>query len=74
MTLIRDGPSSNIPRSVLPQRRLGGVHAAVPSAWTEADDFDAETSAKNVRRLINAGVDGLYTTGTDGEGDVDEVS
>lgn len=47
--------------------RLHGIYAAVPTAWDEAGRFDAETFRENVARLIDAGVHGVYTTGTDGE-------
>ena len=47
--------------------RLHGIYAAVPAAWDESDRFDATVFRDNVARLIDAGVHGVYTTGTDGE-------
>ena len=47
--------------------RLYGIYAAVPTAWDDEGRFDAATFRENVARLIDAGVYGVYTTGTDGE-------
>ncbi len=46
---------------------LHGVYAAVPTAWDNQGRFDAATFRENLARLIDAGVHGVYTTGTDGE-------
>jgi 4-hydroxy-tetrahydrodipicolinate synthase len=46
---------------------LQGVWAALPVPWTASDRVDPGLVAELVRRYRAAGVDGVYTTGTDGE-------
>jgi dihydrodipicolinate synthase/N-acetylneuraminate lyase len=46
---------------------LQGVWAALPTPWAESGTIDPGLVAELVRRYRAAGVDGVYTTGTDGE-------
>jgi len=46
---------------------LRGVWAAVATPFDRKDRFDVEVFQENVRRLAAAGVDGVYTTDSDGE-------
>ena len=46
---------------------LRGVWAALPIPWTARDTVDAGLVGELVHRYAAAGVDGVYTTGTDGE-------
>ena len=47
--------------------RLSGVWAAMPTPWTEPNRVDAGVVGELLRRYKAAGLDGVYTTGTDGE-------
>jgi dihydrodipicolinate synthase/N-acetylneuraminate lyase len=47
--------------------RLAGVWAALPAPWTDDGRIDAGVVAELVNRYQAAGIDGVYTTGTDGE-------
>jgi 4-hydroxy-tetrahydrodipicolinate synthase len=51
----------------LTRENLHGVWAAIPTPFDERDRFDEESFRENVRRLAAAGVDGIYTTDSDGE-------
>lgn len=53
--------------------RLTGVWAALPVPWTDGDTIDGGLVAELVRRYQAEGIDGVYTTGTDGEMHVLEV-
>lgn len=53
--------------------RIGGVWAALPSPWTAEDRIDSGLVTELVRRYASAGLDGAYTTGTDGEMHVMEL-
>jgi len=46
---------------------LRGIWAGVTMSWDADYGFDEETYAKNVERVIKAGVHGIYTTGSTGE-------
>jgi 4-hydroxy-tetrahydrodipicolinate synthase len=46
---------------------LHGVWAAIPLPWQEDDSLDGGLLREIVLRYKAAGVDGVYTTGTDGE-------
>jgi 4-hydroxy-tetrahydrodipicolinate synthase len=46
---------------------LQGLWSAVPTPWTPAGRLDQDMLARNCHRLIEAGVDGIYTTDSDGE-------
>jgi 4-hydroxy-tetrahydrodipicolinate synthase len=48
-------------------RDLHGVWAAIPLPWRDDDSLDAGLLREIVRRYKAAGIDGVYTTGTDGE-------
>src|SRR5271165_3547627 len=47
--------------------RLKGMWAALLVTWTADDQLDEGTTRENVRRVCQAGVDGVYTHGTTGE-------
>ena len=47
--------------------RLEGIWAGVTMAWDERYRFDADTYVHNTQRMIDAGVHGIYTTGSTGE-------
>jgi len=47
--------------------QVRGIWAGVTMSWDEANRFDEETYAANVRRVIDAKVHGIYTTGSTGE-------
>lgn len=44
-----------------------GVFAAVPLPWDEQGQFDERTFRRDIARLCDSGVHGIYTTGTTGE-------
>lgn len=46
---------------------LRGAWAAIPTPWTANGRIDAGIVTELVRRYKDAGLDGAYTTGTDGE-------
>ncbi|MEA2530156.1 MAG: hydratase-aldolase [Thermomicrobiales bacterium] len=46
---------------------LQGVWAALPVPWSDDGTVDCGVVAELVRRYHAAGIDGVYTTGTDGE-------
>lgn len=46
---------------------LQGVWAAIPVPWDERDRVDGDLVRELLRRYRDGGVDGVYTTGTDGE-------
>jgi len=46
---------------------LGGLWAAIPTPFTAGDSIDFPVLRDNVKRLASAGVDGIYTTDSDGE-------
>jgi 4-hydroxy-tetrahydrodipicolinate synthase len=48
-------------------KRLGGVWAAMPTPWAGETRIDHGAVAELLRRYHAAGLDGAYTTGTDGE-------
>jgi len=47
--------------------KLRGIWAGATMTWDEKYRFDEETYAKNIRRLIDSKVHGIYTTGSTGE-------
>jgi 4-hydroxy-tetrahydrodipicolinate synthase len=47
--------------------RLRGVWAAIPTPWNRAGTIDAGAVRELMRRYHAAGLNGAYTTGTDGE-------
>ncbi|HET8522208.1 MAG TPA: dihydrodipicolinate synthase family protein [Thermomicrobiales bacterium] len=51
----------------LTRENLRGVWAAIATPFDEHDQIDEESFRENVRRLAAAGVDGIYTTDSDGE-------
>jgi 4-hydroxy-tetrahydrodipicolinate synthase len=51
----------------LTRENLRGVWAAIATPFDERDRLDEESFRENVRRLAAAGVDGIYTTDSDGE-------
>ncbi|CAN5857599.1 hypothetical protein BH20CHL4_BH20CHL4_12970 [soil metagenome] len=53
------GPSAKAP--------LQGVWVAMPTPWTAGGKVDQGLVTELVRRYAGAGLDGAYTTGTDGE-------
>ena len=52
---------------LIDRSRLRGVWAAMPTPWTGRDAVDGGLVAELVHRYKAEGVDGVYTTGTDGE-------
>lgn len=57
--------------------RVHGIWAGVTLPWDEKDALDEDTYAANIQRMIDAGVHGVYTTGSTGEFyalDVDEFT
>jgi dihydrodipicolinate synthase/N-acetylneuraminate lyase len=44
-----------------------GLWAALPTPWTRSGELCAQTIARNCAALASAGVDGIYTTDSDGE-------
>jgi 4-hydroxy-tetrahydrodipicolinate synthase len=48
-------------------RTLRGLWSAVPTPWDAALQLDSGMLARNCRRLAEAGMDGIYTTDSDGE-------
>jgi 4-hydroxy-tetrahydrodipicolinate synthase len=46
---------------------LHGLWAAIPTPWTATGRFDERMLDRNCTRLAAAGVDGIYTTDSDGE-------
>ncbi len=53
---------------------LRGAWAAIPTPWNSAGTVDAGAVRELVRRYHAAGLDGVYTTGTDGEMHVLEMA
>ena len=52
---------------MLTKDRLKGLWISVPTEWTEDGEFDEKTFRDETAMLIDAGADGLYTTGSTGE-------
>ena len=52
---------------MLTKEQLVGMWVSVPTEWDEEGNFDEKTFRDEVALLIDAGVHGLYTTGTTGE-------
>ena len=46
---------------------LSGAWAAIPTPWTADGSIDAGMVRELVERYVAAGLNGAYTTGTDGE-------
>ena len=46
---------------------IRGIWAGVTMSWDENYRFDTDTYAENIKRSIEAGVHGIYTTGSTGE-------
>jgi 4-hydroxy-tetrahydrodipicolinate synthase len=51
----------------LTRENLQGVWAAISTPFDEHDRIDEEAFRENIRRLAGCGVDGIYTTDSDGE-------
>jgi 4-hydroxy-tetrahydrodipicolinate synthase len=51
----------------LTRENLHGVWAAIATPFDEQDRFDERIFRENLRRLVAAGVHGVYTTDSDGE-------
>lgn len=51
----------------LNRQTLKGLWSAVPTPWDERGDLDEGVLTRNCERLAAAGVDGIYTTDSDGE-------
>jgi len=51
----------------LNRQTLKGLWSAVPTPWDERGDIDGGMLARNCEKLASAGVDGIYTTDSDGE-------
>ena len=51
----------------LNRETLKGLWAAVPTPWTPTGNLDEGVVQRNCERLAAAGVDGIYTTDSDGE-------
>jgi 4-hydroxy-tetrahydrodipicolinate synthase len=51
----------------LDRNTLKGLWSAVPTPWNSDGDLVKESLLENCRRLVEAGVDGIYTTDSDGE-------
>lgn len=47
--------------------QVRGIWAGITMSWDAADRFDEKSYAQNIRRAIEAGVHGIYTTGSTGE-------
>ncbi len=47
--------------------RVRGIWGGITMSWDDADRFDEKSYAQNTRRAIEAGVHGVYTTGSTGE-------
>ena len=52
---------------MLTRETLVGPWAGLPVAWTDRDEFDEQTYRADVARCCDAGVPGVYTSGTTGE-------
>lgn len=52
---------------MLKKENLKGLWVSVPTEWDEGGAFDEKTFRDEVAMLIDAGADGLYTTGSTGE-------
>lgn len=52
---------------MLTKDQLQGIWVSVPTEWDEHGAFDERTFRDQIALLIEAGVDGLYTTGSTGE-------
>lgn len=52
---------------MLSKEELKGMWVSVPTEWNEDGSFDEKTFRDQVALLIEAGADGLYTTGSTGE-------
>lgn len=52
---------------VLDANKVQGLWAAIPTPWTRGGRFDEGMLARNCEKLAEAGVDGIYTTDSDGE-------
>ena len=53
--------------SRLTAKEVNGVWAGITMAWDENYRFDEEIYARNIKGMIDAGVHGIYTTGSTGE-------
>jgi len=51
----------------LNRRTLKGLWSAVPTPWAEHGGIDESVLRRNCAKLAGAGVDGIYTTDSDGE-------
>ncbi len=54
-------------RDIRDASQLNGLWAAMPTPWTVDDRIDENAVRTNVERYAAAGVDGVYTTDSDGE-------
>ena len=54
-------------RKGLTRENLHGVWAAVATPFDRHERFDEDAFRENIRRLVGAGVHGIYTTDSDGE-------
>lgn len=54
-------------RNGLTRENLHGVWAAIATPFDQQGRFDEYTFRENIRRLVGAGVHGIYTTDSDGE-------
>lgn len=52
---------------VLDAGTLKGLWSALPTPWNERGEVDEGILSRNCRRLAAAGIDGIYTTDSDGE-------
>ena len=52
---------------MLTKDQLRGMWVSVPTDWDEDDKFDESTFRETTAMIIDAGADGVYTTGTTGE-------
>lgn len=52
---------------VLDANNVKGLWAALPTPWTTGGKLDEGTLQRNCEKLAEAGVDGIYTTDSDGE-------
>lgn len=52
---------------MLTKDKLRGVWASITLPWDEGNNFDVATFRENAAKLVEAGLDGIYTTGSTGE-------
>jgi dihydrodipicolinate synthase/N-acetylneuraminate lyase len=60
-------PENEVVSKPMKAEWLQGVWAAIPVPWDSRDRVDAGAVRELMRRYREAGLDGVYTTGTDGE-------